>query len=574
MPADSSLKEKTSSNIVPIAAILFFSILIYLPTLQNGFVFDDDLTVGNNSFITSFINLPGLFNNKDYFLSSGELSYRPVTTLTYFMDYFIFKYDAWGYHLTNILLHTLNGILLYLFLILLFNNMQKQRPAENYMVSALSCFLFIAHPVLTETTNAVSFREDLLVFLFYITALNLYLLFRHKSKHPRTIYYIASLFAFFLALLSKEMALTLPLILCSYEVIYKRTTASVRYIIGYIIVSLFYLYLRFYHFYNPSEKETFIAWHISERFFTVPYLIVNYMRLSFFPVSLSAEYSIVPISTLFSSSFIVPGIILIIMYSLALMNKKKEAIFGIIFFMITLIPALNIYPLGNPFAERYLYLPVAGFIIISGVMIASCEGLKNRYLSLSLIVLISGIYTISAVSRHGVWRDSYTLWTDTLSKKPDSVRAHNNLALFYANQGMFDSAIYHYETALKLKNDDWHAHDNMGNLYTVLGRYDEAIQHFQSAIKFNPNGNTYNNLGFVYLRIGKIEEAIEEFRNALKLSPRLIKAYNNLGNAYLRKGMKKEAKAQFEMVLTMQPDNRSALQAIGSLKWEGLPATD
>ena len=145
-------KTRQINLLTRILFIIILAAILYANTLNNGFVYDDDYTVVNNVFISDFHNLTELLQ-KNYFPSSGEITYRPVVTLTYFIDYALYGLKPWGYHLTNVLLHAANGVLLYIFLTLLFSG--EGAP----LVTAL---LFLTHPVLTEAVNAISFREDLL----------------------------------------------------------------------------------------------------------------------------------------------------------------------------------------------------------------------------------------------------------------------------------------------------------------------------------------------------------------------------------------------------------------------------
>lgn len=151
-------------HILPLLFIAFVSIALYANTLQNGFVYDDEFTVVENTGIKRLDNLPELIDPGEYFSLSGEVTYRPVVTITYFLDYYLYGLKPWGFHLTNLLLHALNGILLYIFLALsAINRTQDSRSFFNDPPFIIS-LLFSTHPVLTEAINGVSFREDLLCF--------------------------------------------------------------------------------------------------------------------------------------------------------------------------------------------------------------------------------------------------------------------------------------------------------------------------------------------------------------------------------------------------------------------------
>lgn len=180
------LREKSSHHILSISLILLISIAIYSNILKNGFVYDDEFTIVNNTLIKDFGNISKLWT-KEYFTTSGEMSYRPVVTFTYFLDYAIYGLKPWGYHLTNLLLHAINGVILYIFLTLFIQPSSYRSPVTGALVSGVLVpfvisLIFVTHPVLTEAVNAISFREDLLCFLFFISALILYIAHRSLLK--------------------------------------------------------------------------------------------------------------------------------------------------------------------------------------------------------------------------------------------------------------------------------------------------------------------------------------------------------------------------------------------------------
>ena len=184
------------------------SIIVYLNCLQNSFVYDDDATIINNYFIRHWSNLPDLFTSR-YFVLSAELTYRPVVTLSYFIDYAFWHLNPLGYHLTNILLHATNSALVFIFGFQVFKNRTS---------AFISAVFFSSYPLFSEVVNAVGFREDLLAFMFLILAFICYL----KANQQRYIlYYSISLFCYFLSLFSKEMAITLPVLIILYDTVFK-----------------------------------------------------------------------------------------------------------------------------------------------------------------------------------------------------------------------------------------------------------------------------------------------------------------------------------------------------------------
>src|SRR3989337_1623146 len=205
-------ESKITKNLhlsILIFIIVCLSQFVYLNSLSNQFVYDDEFTIVTNYFIKTWNNLPSLFN-KDYFKFSGELSYRPVVTLSYFIDYTLWKLNPFGFHLTNTLLHTLNSVLLFFLLKRIFN---------CQTTSFLATLIFSCHPLLTEAVNAISYREDLLAATFSIATFLLY----HTTSNDELSFspaYFGSVGCYLLGIFSKEMAITLPLLIFLYDLIF------------------------------------------------------------------------------------------------------------------------------------------------------------------------------------------------------------------------------------------------------------------------------------------------------------------------------------------------------------------
>lgn len=550
-------------HLLAILPIISLSLVLYANTLQNGFVYDDEATIVNNYLIRDFDNFSLLSSKAAYFSRSGEASYRPLVTITYFIDFALYGLKPWGYHLTNILLHTINGVLLY-FLLALLLQLQVAGWKIPSLSASLVSILFVIHPVLTETVNCISYREDLLAFLFYISALNLYLILRQHSIElrplvSRLLYLLSCLFYLF-GLLSKEMAITLPLLILCYEWCFAGAKSNLasrpfpRYLIGYLATTGFYLYLRFYLFYNPKEGAP--PWGLLDRFLTMPWLAMSYLKLSLFPIQLSADYVTKPVSSVLSPSFIWPFIFLVSLLAASfVLRNRKGFFFGTLFFLIALLPVYNIIPIFNPLSERYMYLPMAGFLIVVAEVINTVEQRNKKLFFISSLFIIICIFGIEVVKRNAVWRDSYSLWTDTLRKMPNSSRAHNGIGIVYDKLGRIDDAVLEFRVALSIKKDYPDAHYNLGNAYAKLGRMDDALWEYREALRLKPDDpDAHYNLGNAYDKLGRLNDAVLEYREALRLKPDDPDAHYNLGNVYNKLGRMDDAVLQYREALSVKPD--------------------
>lgn len=537
-----------STNPVGLKKFYFFHVLIiatlaiglYSNTLKNDFVYDDEFTITKNTLIKSFDNLPLLFDKTAYFGRSGELSYRPLVTLSYFIDFAVFGLKPWGFHLTNILLHAINGVLLYIFITLFLRYRTEPRPVFPFLTNKplIISLLFISHPLLTEAVNGISFREDLLAFFFYMMTLILYAIKRSTVSSKGYMLYFFSFTTYLLSLLSKEMAVTAPLIIYIYEYCLMDKSNERNHIIifsiGYIFVTFIYTYLQFYHFHSP-KAEGFIPWELGDRLLTIPSLFLNYLSLAVFPISLSADYLILPIKSIFFPSFVfqILAILLLLLVIIFLWNREKAATFGTIYFIITLLPVFNIIPIANVFTERYLYIPLVGFVLVIGCAIDYIgKATKHNIIVFWLIVLIC-INIISVIRRNDVWKSDLSLWSNTVSTTPNSWRAHFNLGLAFQKQQKYDNAIHHYAVATTLNPDYLEAIVNLGVLYSMQGKHEASIKQFQTALILKPeNPNFHFNLAKAYFYNGKIDESIRHFQNAIKLNPRFSEARNMLESIY------------------------------------------
>jgi len=561
------------------------SIIVYLNCLQNSFVYDDDSTIINNYFIRHWSNLPALFTNK-YFALSAELTYRPVVTLSYFIDYTFWHLNPLGYHLTNILLHAINSVLVFIFALQVFKN---RTPA---FVSAL---FFSSYPLFSEVVNAIGFREDLLACMFFILAFICYL----KANQQRYIlYYLISLFCYFLALFSKEMAITLPIVIVLYDVIFKGylyMKSKYLYYLGYFFVATFYILNRFFFLHNPLESQIpYPQGSFFVNFLTMIHVMASYVKLLFLPFHLNADY-VIPFSTsILKASFWLSVLLFIAIgiFSFRLRFQNRHIFFFILWFFVTLIPVMNIIPLGNIMAERYLYIPGAGFSMIVACLLSKMQSnysiacfngiipyisdvfvrrITAPYLSLSIPFIFIVFFILSGnayltCKRNYDWKDGMWLWSKTTLTSPNSFRAHINLGNAYEKKGLNAAAFKEYQKALSIDPNDADIYSNLGIYYNKMNLFDDAIQHFIRCLNINPkHPGAYNNLGVVFTRQRRLDDAILSFKQAISINPLYPDAHNNLGIAYYRKGLMNEAEGEFKLAISIEPYHAEAHNDLGIL---------
>ena len=522
-----------------------FSILLYLNTTHGKFVYDDFKIIVENCFIKEWKYFPKIFT-KDYFTISGEMSYRPIVTISYFIDYAIWRLNPFGFHLTNVILHTLNGVLFYFLL---------NTVLQNKKIVLLSVLFFVTHLALLETINCVGYREDLLSATFLLASLIYFvksdtILYKKSDKRRFTLYYAISILSYLCALFSKEMAITFPLLLLLFVIfsdqklwpgIVKRFQGIY---IGYIAVSLFYIIIRFIVFRNHELKAAYQPSGFLVNTLTMIKILASYIKLSFFPFSLNADYVVPLVKTPLEGSFILSITFLVSIFIILAILVKLRNMFAcwMAWFFIMILPVMNILPIGNIMAERYLYIPVMGFCVAKGILIYRITDRTlspraiplRRMVQLVLVILMIGGYGFSIIWKNGDWRDELTLWTKTIQRSPNSQRAHCNLGNVYMESGLIEKAQMEYQTALELNPKNANVHFNLGLAYEKVGKATEAIREYITVIQLDPNSfNAHYALGTLYQGLGLTDKTIDEFQKIIMLYPNNMNVCKKLVFLYL-----------------------------------------
>jgi tetratricopeptide (TPR) repeat protein len=580
--AGEAFSKMTATHWLPVALLVFVCIVVYLNSLPNGFVFDDYAVIIENKYL----KLPGInfasFLNHSYFnIAGGEASYRPVATLSYYLIYAIAGLNPFFYHLLSVILHIVNVVLVYL----LFNLILKHR-----FTALIAGLLFACHPALTEAVDCISYNEDLLAAVFFLLAFLYYLKSSTHNLRSSSINYGLSLFFFLLGLLSKEMAITLPAIILLYDVSLKngadRKSFSLQLILknikvrglfygGYLVVSLLYLSIRFFVLYHPQESIKPFYGNLFERIIFLPAHIFSFIKLAFFPVNLTADYVFSYPHHFFAASNLIGFLFVagLAVGSVFIFKYSRGIFFGIWWFFITLFPVYNIIPIYNPFAERFLYIPLIGYCLLVAMAFNTLmnkrlsETVPVKVLSSVAIIALLSFYAMIAIARNLDWKDSLTLWSKTVITSPDSSIAHGSLGRAYQDLGRLEEAIRKYKKAIEIFPNNYKAYYNLGVLYDGQGALKEAVANYKRTIAINPAFiDAQFNLGNIYHNQGLLEEAIHQYRKVTELDPLDFEARNNLGVAYARQGKLDQAIAQWEKVLEIEPQNKSAGENINKAK--------
>lgn len=522
-----------------ISIIIIFGFILYANSLNNSFVWDDWLHIVQNNFIEDWHNIDKIFT-KDYFELSREefsLSWRPLTTLSYFINYGLWGLNPCGYHLSSLLNHLLNAVLVYLITSILF----KKRS-----VSFLAGLFFVSHPVATEAVCMISFNENLLACLFVLLSFYLYIKSQGKEKSRKSLIFlccISNLF-YLLALLSKEVAISLPLIILSYDYCFvseKDMRKKAFFYLGYIAVTFFYLGIRF--FVLQDMQSVFFSCLAGKDFLLLGLLqiivkFVYFVELLFFPINLCAiPLTYVP-ETLFETvSFLLTCILLVAgIFSFLITKYYKKIFWCLLWIFLNLLPILIMTPFIDLFSERYLYIPLVGFCMVLAV--GMDKWIKTKKITVVVLIFVLGFYSWTTVRRNNDWRDDFTLWSKTVKMHPNNFRAHNQLAYVYKQEGKYDESIGECKKALQLSPRYISVRLILGNIYVLKGEYNQAMREYKKVLELNTQSvNTYERIGDLYRIQGMEEDAIKAYKYALKLKPQCVRAQEAL-NFYKEKNEK------------------------------------
>lgn len=564
----------------PVVAVLALGLLaaaIYVNSLGNGFVFDDRGLVVFNQEIRD----PGQLARM--LATGGWRTYRPIRTVSYAIDYYFFGLNPAGFHGFNIFYHVLNGALVFLIL---------RRILRQPRFALLAAILFIVHPIQTDSVTYISGRRDLVFTLFYLTGFYAFVRYRETT---RLRYLCFAGGSYYLSLLSKEMAITLPLLCLCYDLIrslpanrlegrnsWQALREGMRNLFAqhkwfYIVMGALFVAVALYYIlvFRVSRQREMWGGGIWPTLLTSARIFAHYLTLLVLPLKLNADYSYnaFPISHSLADARVIFALMIlgVAWWGIyRLLAYDRWAAFGGLWFFATLLPVSQIIPHHELLAEHYLYLPSAGVFLAASLFLERLLERTTRPAAVSaaftLLVLLLGIRT---VVRNRDWKDDLSLWTKTVKTAPESARAHTNLGEVYLRQSRFVQAEQEFREALRIQPNDAVNLDNHGLALLRLGRLDEAERAFREALRAFPLPNTRINLGLLYLRRRQLDEAEREFRNILQYGglgrPLRAAVLNNLGIVSALKGRQEEAEQAFKEAIGLDQNNGDARGNLGKL---------
>lgn len=578
-------KVKVVKSLFLLAAICA---IVYAPSLLNGFVQDDALFVWQNDFTHSLNNLPKVFTkayftpgsrfSPEHLLGSGEVTYRPIATLSYFVDYACWKLNPLGYHLTSILLQILTvWLLLWLALILL----GELRPAF------LAALIFAIHPINNEAVNVIAFRKDLFTCLFFLVGFLSYIKSDQTQGAKRLFIILLSAIFFFLAVLAKEMAIVFPFILILYDAFWNvekirtlKPLARIRRYAPFFLALLLYLLVCYL---LKNNLDDFVPMFRGGSFYSNTLIVFNviaiYLRWIIWPidihVALTEPFQLGFPYTLtnpqnFTSLMVVLGLIVA---AFSFVKKNRILSFSIFWFLITLVPASNIIPLPTLIASHFLYLPMVGVAIFVAELCRGDRPASSRWISppfaQSLTRIFLGTFIVMCLLitpiRNAIWQSNLSLWRECVRIYPQDFRAHLNYAIELKQiDGLFDKAVREFQIAAFLAPTNTIPLNSLGIAYKEKGDSALAVASFEKAIQLNPRDlSSYINLAWTHIKFKQWPEAERVCQSIEKINPAFAERYEILGTIAFEQGQFEETSRHLEKATQLEPGNERYWSNLG-----------
>ena len=556
------------------------TVLAYLPALRGGFIWDDHSHVENNTLLFG----PGGLQRIWFSLQAPQ--YYPLVFTSFRLERALWGVQPAGYHWVNLLLHAANAVLVWQLL-------RRLKVPGAWLAAAL----FALHPVNVESVAWITERKNTLSMLFFLLSLISYLRFdelataQRATRNPRQLgkpapatssilqspssFFVLSLLAFLLALLSKTAVAPLGLVLLGLawwrrgRIGRRDLFCSAPFLAMALLLVPITILVEHHAGSEVVRADSFCA-----RLAGTGWAFWFYLYKAIWPVNLMFVYPRWQIDPANPLSY-VPGLLVVGTFLLCWFFRRgwtRACLVGLGYFAVMLLPVLglvNIYFMRYSLvSDHWQYLAIVGPLALVAAGIGGALGRLRRTLrwikpvACGSLLLALGMLTFGQSS---AYKDDETLWRDTLARNPAAWMAHNNLGTALGEKGLLDEAIPQFEESIRLKPDNAEAYNSLGIALGQKGQTDEAIRQFEEAVRLKPGfADSHNNLGVALDKKGQTDEAIRQYQEALRLRPDNAECHNNLGAALGKKGQIDEAIRQFQEALRLEPDAAEAHYNLGT----------
>ncbi|HLF18465.1 MAG TPA: tetratricopeptide repeat protein [Candidatus Omnitrophota bacterium] len=537
--------------------ILIATFFCFYPALNNDFVnWDDNEYVLENEAIRSLSPQ----HVKKIFTTNLTGKYHPLTMLSYALEYRFFGLNPKAYHATNMALHILNTLLVFVFVRILLAN------AEIALMAAL---LFGVHPLQVEPVAWISSRKDVLFMFFYLLGLMSYLQSLSKTpaaRYAKPLTYVC----FILSLLSKATAVTFGLVLIAID--YYREKGFRR---SSVIEKWPFFLIAFLHGIFTlriiGQVEAFpntAMYPFWERVLYSALAFVMYIIKVVIPYPLTCYYA----PTITWTIVILSVLLIVLGAVLIAVTFRRSALvkFCFLFYAFTIWPVLHLFQMNDSIIyERFMYLPSLGFFIL--IAYALQRGMqKNIYWLKGLIIFIFIIWLGALVrlshQQTRIWQNSGCLWSNVIRFFPNAYLAYNNMGVYLEEQHRFDEAMVYFMKMIEVQPDLADGYFKLANILALKFDRTGSIRYYSKAIEHNPQHfEAYNNRANQYLMSGMYDLALKDYTKALESNDSYANAYVNRGMCYYAMKNYPKALEDFKKVLSLEPRNQSAQDKINEI---------
>ena len=520
------VKANKTEGVIKTAKVVWIFILIgllvYGLSLFNGFVWDDEEQIVNNVFVHSVKNIPLLFQSSTFNTGGAGVSagtyYRPLMMTFFSFVYQLFGPNPFFFHLFQLFFHILTAILVYL----MFKHFFKE------MTAFFIALIFLVHPAGVESVAYISAVQDIFYVLFGILAF--YIVIKNRAKFEfKNIFLINTLL--FLSLLSKETAILFFIIIFIYQLIFDRKFIFENLIFFMMTVGIYAL-LRFALagvFFTPYHNAPIVQLSLWQRIMMIPAIFFYYLKLFFYPLDLAVmqHWVIRTLDFRMLLGSLSAGILALLLWK---QRFNRNFIFFFLWFIITIFPYLQIFPLDMTVAERWFYLPVVGIL---GMMGAVWSKSGNKLVIMGVIII--AIFSIRSFFRTMDWKNGLTLYGRDIKISKGAFDLENNYGVELFRAGDYQEAKVHFLKSTELAPYWWTNWNNLGAVYEQEKNYQKASEYYQKSIDNGQYYLAYENMAKILVLQGKdnpiASGKTDEFlRKALEMFPenenlKQIKAY-------------------------------------------------
>jgi tetratricopeptide (TPR) repeat protein len=554
-------------TIIPVIIVVIV-FCVYCQVLNFDFVsYDDPNYISYSSKKLSLNNITELFVAIDY------ANWHPLTWLSLMLDHHFYGSYAGGYHLTNLIFHIINTLLLYIVLVMM--------TGSEYRSAAVAA-LFALHPLHVESVAWVTERKDVLSTMFWMLTLWAYILYAKKPSIGR---YLSVVVFFILGLMSKPMLVTLPFVLllldywplgrfkagqnipeCNVHIGSQKASFLLMEKIPLFLITAGSSLLTYIAQNSYKTVATFYNVSLFHRILNAVNSYADYLRKIFWFHNLSPFYLYPKNFEIWQMAGSLLLLVAVTLLTVYLLKKIPYLAVGWFWYLGTLVPVIGLIQVGSQaMADRYTYVPLIGiFIIMAWGIPQALEGLRNGRIIAAAIASAFLIFIVPAsYMQAAIWKNDFTLFGHVIKINPRDVRAYQVIGHAMANNGEYDKALYYYSMALKYDPEYYPSYLNAGNVLQEMGKLKEAIDCYQKALTFDEKpAEAHYNLGIIFIETNHSDKAIFHFKQALAITPDDSDTHNNLGVALMKEGNIQEALGHFQDALRLNPQDESAKKNI------------